>query len=882
MASPRASASSASGPRPSAPPPMASSSDVSSLVEHLAEAEQLLSGGSNVSGSNSGVANEERDSVIEATAQMDELERSSVERSSSLSLGSRSDVCSGSDVSRRSRSSRLQASAASSTDGAAQEPARPAPQEEDELLQLGPGVRQVSLVERMDETRSGNVTDKAEALALQAVELAKKGEKLKIAEMMQQELEKAREAKLELAIEKDEKEAKAIKIKEVHNELENVKEEKDVKIAQVEQELANARESKKAEVAEMQQALVKTRVAAAKDVVILKSQIGREKDALKVQLKVAEQEGARVKREKEVLKANVRSMQKNIAVLKGVDPSPGENDEGEPQDQLPPAVATLAETPDDASPAQRPRKVDVGDLSMMPDGQLHVGEYSPLRGLSTLSSQLVGRQVRRARRAAPAKTRLEVIEEPDDVESLDGSGSCFSGGLNVSSAAGGAGVGDLRDFEEVPVEVLDLIVDENELLQEAVAAEKSKAREMQEAVAAKEAKIENLRENLTEIQEELDAAKEAKRPLHNTMQQALIDELTEQLNSLREANRIAEARAVDLMCALRSEEMRHKREKDELVQKLQGSARHNADDVNSEISKLRESLRSMQQEKNVLVNDFEWKELQWTTKIENAQLEVEDLKRRLASEASMHQRRIEALEASAKEAMEASVSLSSFAQAEREPAIALGWLRCPVRSAGPPPVDKFAFCQETCWKVVTEISGIVALWCSANEHVIRQASREANRLWGSSMLEGQSVFSLASGPSSASWLKRALQSHQRIADMGREDQGLTGFIVRDLGSETFVSKGGDTFDASVITAHFPAEPGRGKQAGVLVILELQAALGGASGHAAGLGGGGQSSRSRGAPSSRGHRRGDGTSSEVSSVSPSDSASNVLGFTHSAW
>jgi len=853
MASPRASASSASGPRPSAPPPMASSSDVSSLVEHLAEAEQLLSGGSNVSGSNSGVANEERDSVIEATAQMDELERSSVERSSSLSLGSRSDVCSGSDVSRRSRSSRLQASAASSTDGAAQEPARPAPQEEDELLQLGPGVRQVSLVERMDETRSGNVTDKAEALALQAVELAKKGEKLKIAEMMQQELEKAREAKLELAIEKDEKEAKAIKIKEVHNELENVKEEKDVKIAQVEQELANARESKKAEVAEMQQALVKTRVAAAKDVVILKSQIGREKDALKVQLKVAEQEGARVKREKEVLKANVRSMQKNIAVLKGVDPSPGENDEGEPQDQLPPAVATLAETPDDASPAQRPRKVDVGDLSMMPDGQLHVGEYSPLRGLSTLSSQLVGRQVRRARRAAPAKTRLEVIEEPDDVESLDGSGSCFSGGLNVSSAAGGAGVGDLRDFEEVPVEVLDLIVDENELLQEAVAAEKSKAREMQEAVAAKEAKIENLRENLTEIQEELDAAKEAKRPLHNTMQQALIDELTEQLNSLREANRIAEARAVDLMCALRSEEMRHKREKDELMQRLRGCEHISEEDRDAEMNELRERLLSTEQDKNVLANDFEWKELQWKTQIENAQLELADTKRRSVSASDV-------TELQSSDSQRAPVQDAQ--RAECEPAVALGWLRCPVRNAGPSRVLHPAFCQEFCWKVVCEISGTVALWCSVSDHNIQQASREANRLWGSAMLEGQSVFSLASGPSSASWLKKAFQSHQRIADMDQKDRGLTGFIVRDLGSESFASKSGGTFDASVITAHFPAEPGCGRPGAVLVILDRPR------------------TSSRGGAPQRGPRRG-GSEVSASSVSPSDSASNVLGLP-SAW
>ncbi|CAK0887895.1 unnamed protein product, partial [Prorocentrum cordatum] len=154
---------------------------------------------------------------------------------------------------------------------------------------------------------------------------------------------------------------------------------------------------------------------------------------------------------------------------------------------------------------------------------------------------------------------------------------------------------------------------------------------------------------------------------------------------------------------------------------------------------------------------------------------------------------------------------------------------------------------ETCWKVVTEISGIVALWCSVSEHVIKQASREANRLWGSSMLEGKSVFSLANGPSSASWLKKAFQSHQRIADMGQTDRGIPGFIVRDLGSETFASKNGDPFDASVITAHFAAEPGCGRPGGVLVILErleLKPALGGSAAHAAGFAEGAQPSRPR--------------------------------------
>jgi len=90
---------------------------------------------------------------------------------------------------------------------------------------------------------------------------------------------------------------------------------------------------------------------------------------------------------------------------------------------------------------------------------------------------------------------------------------------------------------------------------------------------------------------------------------------------LREANRIAEGRVEDLRRALRSEETRHRREKDELMQKLQ-SLGNDDDDRNGETSELRERLRSTEQEKNVLVNDFEWKELQWKTQIENAQLKA--------------------------------------------------------------------------------------------------------------------------------------------------------------------------------------------------------------------------------------------------------------------
>jgi len=337
-------------------------------------------------------------------------------------------------------------------------------------------------------------------------------------------------------------------------------------------------------------------------------------------------------------------------------------------------------------------------------------------------------------------------------------------------------------------------------------------------------------------------------------QESRIEELTEQLNALREANRIAEARVEDLKRALRSEEVKHKREKEELMQRLQGNAGHSDNDRNSEVNDLKEKLRSTEQEKNVLVNNFEWKELQWKTQIENAQLELADTKRRSVSASDV-------TELQSSDSQRAPVQDAQ--RAECEPAVALGWLRCPVRNAGPSRVLHPAFCQEFCWKVVCEISGTVALWCSVSDHNIQQASREANRLWGSAMLEGQSVFSLASGPSSASWLKKAFQSHQRIADMDQKDRGLTGFIVRDLGSESFASKSGGTFDASVITAHFPAEPGCGRPGAVLVILDRPR------------------TSSRGGAPQRGPRRG-GSEVSASSVSPSDSASNVLGFTHSAW
>jgi len=831
-------------------------------VEHLAEAEQLLSGSSG-SGSNSGATNEERDSVVEerdsvveATAAVDVLERSSADRSSSFDT--RSEV--GSDASRLHA-----AGAASSTDAAA------ASQEEDELFQVGPGTGSLSLWQRLEEAKRDNMLSSAEIQRMEADNMQSSAE-----------------------------------------------------IQRMEAAMESMSKGKSSEIAEMQQELIEARISAAKNMLIQKNQLGREKKelgrenlTLKRQLEASELQGAKAKSEEEIMRVNIVSMQKSIANLKArPDSSSSEDDKDDQRKRLQPADGTQGGKREDVAPAQPLRQVNVGDLRTMAAAQLQFADDPEAVSFSSSSPQLLGKQAsaqRRSHRAMSSRARmktLEAIQEPDDLESLGG--SSYSGGLNVSSDAGGIGVGDLRDFEDN--EVLDLIVDENEHqkeeiknLQEAMGVEKKRVRDLEADVAAKVVRIERVTEQLelssrkqSEIQEELDVARDSARPPHEPeplaepqdgpeaadaarwhAQEIKIEELTDQLNALREANRIAEGRVEDLRRALRSEETRHRREKDELMQKLQ-SLGNDDDDRNGETSELRERLRSTEQEKNVLVNDFEWKELQWKTQIENAKLELEETKRRSVNKAKEHESQIAALEATAKEALEGRpvpqeplegrpVPQDS-PRAEGQPALALGWLlRCPVRSAGSSSrIEKPAFCQESCWQVVSQISGMVALWCSIGEHVIQHASREASRLWVSSMLEGSSVFSLACEPSSVSWLKKAFQSNQRIADKDLKHGGLGGFLVRDLGSGSFVSGSGGPLVASIMTAHFPPEPGLGRPGGILVILEPQSGPGG-------------SSQPRSAASQRGQRRGDRASSEVSasSVSPSDSASNVLRFS-SAW
>ncbi|CAK0792759.1 unnamed protein product, partial [Prorocentrum cordatum] len=81
------------------------------------------------------------------------------------------------------------------------------------------------------------------------------------------------------------------------------------------------REGKSSEIAEMQQELIEARISAAKNMLIQKNQLGREKkelgrenQTLKRQLEASELQGAKAKSEEEIMRVNIVSMQKTSTV----------------------------------------------------------------------------------------------------------------------------------------------------------------------------------------------------------------------------------------------------------------------------------------------------------------------------------------------------------------------------------------------------------------------------------------------------------------------------------------------------------------------------------------------------------------------------------------
>jgi len=354
-----------------------------------------------------------------------------------------------------------------------------------------------------------------------------------------------------------------------------------------------------------------------------------------------------------------------------------------------------------------------------------------------------------------------------------------------------------------------------------------------------------------------------------------------------ETKRISDARAEDFKVAVENMEKQHEAIVAELRHQLQVAegAQQDGDEsslIVAKVEDLRQQIKGLVEERNVLANTLEWKEVQWKNKFETMEMqqesEVADLKR--CDETSIKERtKLEAENAQLRSQVEVlqeeKQQLEAAAKAQPQPppsSSATAWLqrlRCPVRHSESGPCQssgEAAHCQDMCWQILNNMRGVTALLCSARDFLILEASKTACVTWGSSALNGQSVLTLVNGPSRAAWLMRAFQVNQGMAESSSATQPR--FVVRDIGCEEFTNKSGHVFDSTVITAHLPAEPSSGKSAAWLVIIEPQV---GSNAINSALPGPSTSSR---VEARRGNQR--SSQSEVSSVNPSDSASNILG------
>lgn len=370
-----------------------------------------------------------------------------------------------------------------------------------------------------------------------------------------------------------------------------------------------------------------------------------------------------------------------------------------------------------------------------------------------------------------------------------------------------------------------------------------------------------------------------------------IEDMQQKLHLALEAKRIAFMRLEDTKREMTSMDSRHKIEVADLKEQLRFAGISDEVEVTSqpshalgakaEMESLRQQLRSWEQERNTLVHKLEWKEVQWKGKLDSMELqqaaEVGQLKQHYETEVQEMKQQLEEAQEQTRKA-----SARGFAPPPPPPPSFLGLLKCPVRSFDAPGRQSAgrsdaAHCQTVCWKVLNSVPGVSALLCSTEGLEILEASKKSCMIWGSAALHGQSLLTLVHQPMGAAWLKRAIETHQKLAEV--ESGELHGFLMRELGCIEFRDKAGRSFDSTVITAHMPAEPRCAKLKAMLIIFQplVEEAHGRRGGMLAGIGNQQEDRGGMGSLDDEVRRGGRPSSHSVVSedVAPSDSVSRVV-------
>mmetsp|Transcript_145247 Transcript_145247/g.465354 ORF Transcript_145247/g.465354 Transcript_145247/m.465354 type:complete len:1008 (+) Transcript_145247:40-3063(+) len=320
-------------------------------------------------------------------------------------------------------------------------------------------------------------------------------------------------------------------------------------------------------------------------------------------------------------------------------------------------------------------------------------------------------------------------------------------------------------------------------------------------------------------------------------------ELLDQVTRSKEEKRILQLRLDDTRHDLVLTEQRHKRQVVDLQTQLKiygdGSNPDAAEEAEGE---LLATIRSLEEEKNMLKNELECQEVLSASRLEEEQhksaaalaklheeqilLEKErDLKDQVEQSFQHTKQLLLSTRQALKEAEGKARQSEAQAQAAQIAAARVsGWMfSCPRRSAGlevirsPSSKPEAHSTQAIIWQVISTLGGVAALFCADETCMISDASKKAFAMWGSATLRGASLYSLVFDKSMASWLKSELSAPAMSPFMkpGASNE----FWLRELGCVEFRSKLGSAFDASVTCARLPEEPAQGRQAAILVVIE---------------------------------------------------------------
>lgn len=243
-----------------------------------------------------------------------------------------------------------------------------------------------------------------------------------------------------------------------------------------------------------------------------------------------------------------------------------------------------------------------------------------------------------------------------------------------------------------------------------------------------------------EMQAKIDAAQEGlaqevkDRKSKGIKQDKIFEAMQTQLLCAVEGRRVTESRVNELKLAMAASEKEYQLIIGQLKMQLSSSGGKAVDEppvTSEQVAELKGMLDKCVEERNVLQNDLECKEVQWQSLIDEMQ---RDQASEMACLRTQHQREI--------------TDLRSKLQNE------ISDLQAEVAGLQ----DLCVQAQDTSWKIVSSFPGALAFRCGLSDDcTIREATAAARDVWGAKAAEGTSLSELSGKDGMESCLQEALR-----------------------------------------------------------------------------------------------------------------------------